>query len=131
VETGNNRARLEWVTPLSNGDPHYSPSYRVRTKLLNGSISSASSPVGPEMVQSEIEKVVIRKIAGGSLYPTYDQISATTVAEITDLSISQFEDELFQLSSVFNYSIFVVDKSGNVSIGSTVRITQGGGPMNE
>jgi hypothetical protein len=111
-----------WETPLKNEKISFSPRYRVRTQLANGVISEASQPIGPELIRSNLEKIVILAKANTDVFPTYNDPTATTVAEITDYNSGQYSYEAIA-GRKYNYSLFVVDKSGNYSIATTLSIT--------
>ena len=111
-----------WETPLKNEKISFSPRYRVRTQLANGVVSEASQPIGPELIRSDLEKIVILAKANTDVFPTYNDPTATTVAEITDYNSGQYSYEAIA-GRKYHYSLFVVDKSGNYSIATTLSIT--------
>ena len=110
-----------WKTPLKNEKISFSPRYRVRTQLANGVVSEASQPIGPELIRSDLEKIVILAKVNTDIFPTYNDPTATTVAEITNYNSGQYSYEAIT-GRKYNYSLFVVDKSGNYSIATTLSI---------
>lgn len=110
-----------WSTPLLNDKIGLTPKYRIRTKLANGVLSQPSSIVGPESVKTPIDKIVIKRKAYNGSYPAYNDPTAATVAEITDVTKGNYTVPGV-LGNNDAYSLFVVDKAGNYSSAATFTI---------
>lgn len=98
--------------------------YRVRAQNRVGILSDPSAAVGPIPFKVELDYILIRrKIYDGSS-PSFDGIDAETVAKYTDLSKTQFIEDL-EDNTQYVYGIWVVDRAGNYSAiaSSTIYIT--------
>ncbi|MNP22503.1 hypothetical protein D3C76_1151770 [compost metagenome] len=88
--------------------------YRVRAQNRVGITSDPSAVVGPIPFKVELDYILIRrKMYDGSL-PSYDGIDAETVAKITDISATQFIEDVPD-NTQYVYGLWVVDKGGNYS----------------
>lgn len=111
-----------WKVPLVNQKTSYTPLYRVRAVSDSGVISEPSVSIGPEIIKSELDKIVVRrKVSDGFSFPSYNGSDAITVGEITDISESTFRDNV-EDETVYAYSLYVVDKSGNYSPATTFEV---------
>ncbi|MCX7610360.1 MAG: hypothetical protein N2043_02075 [Ignavibacterium sp.] len=104
-----------------------SPIYRVYSRSSYGNISKPTVIVGPVYIKVPVEKIVVVR-------HTIDELSEneiptplyplSKVKEIADLSETMVIDEVEDNKS-YRYAIFAVDKTGEMSMGSTFDISIG------
>jgi hypothetical protein len=112
---------LSWNVPLINAKAAPTPRYRIKAKLTNDNVSEPSIFVGPELITSPIEKIVILRKVGLS-FPVYGDPTAERIADITNVNAGDFV-QVVSVGQSYSYSLFVVDKAGNRSIASTILVT--------
>ena len=71
-------------------------------------------------VKSGLDKIVIKRKIDDGTYPEYND-SSDVVVEITDFEIETYTDAGLADGTGYAYSVFIVDKAGNVSEAATVQ----------
>lgn len=120
---GTGDIQLTWTNPAADNGS-MSKMYRIRARDAAGNLSDYAEELSPVEVISGLDKIVIkRKIDDGS-YPTFED-GSTVVTEIIDFATESFTDAGLDDENTYNYSIFVIDKAGNVSDRATVQAAIG------
>jgi len=109
---------LTWINP-SDDCGTLSKRYRVRARDAEGNYSSYAAVESVE-VKSGLDKIVIKRKIDDGTYPEYND-SSDVVVEITDFEIETYTDAGLADGTGYAYSVFIVDKAGNVSEAATVQ----------
>lgn len=98
--------------------------YRVRAVNRVGAISEPSNIVGPIPFQVEMKEIVVRRKINDGTLPTFTGDDAVTVARITDMTATQFVEDVPD-NFEYVYGLWVVDRAGNYSPISYVTVDVG------
>lgn len=114
---------LSWENPRT--DPQTaSPLYRVRVLSIGGILSDPSDIVGPVYLSTHPWKTVIRRKPYDGTIPSYDGSDAMTVAELTDMTQTQWVDTVHDQEN-WHYAVYRVDRGGYPSVASTIAVPVG------
>ncbi len=115
--------KLTWDQVTDSHPGVESPMYRVRMATESGAISLPSVMVGPVFVKTEIDKIVVRRRFYDGSIPSFDGTDSETIIVLNSLSTTY--TDIVTDNSEYIYSIFAVDRAGNISTGTTLRVDVG------